>query len=87
MALPKVFPFLVIVLLMLSSLIEPLKTEVDGPRGTMNCPNTVSFNQTAWSNLNARDHMTYSTSCYFLNWTVLLFIGLLSAFAVWGWMT
>jgi hypothetical protein len=91
MALPKfiiklfMLPILFIVLIVLASLIEPLKTMTDSPRGDMNCPNTSNFNQTAWSEMDSYKHIGYSTGCYLLNWDVLLFVGLLSAVAIWGW--
>lgn len=80
-------PILLVVLLVLNSLIEPMKTLVDIPRVAMNCPNTATFDSVAWNALNAYQHTIYSTGCYMLNWSMLLFIGLLIIIAIWGWMT
>lgn len=93
MSLPKFlvkifnFPLLVGVLLILSSLIEPMKVLTDVPRGAMNCPGTTVFNQTAWSLMTSAQHTIYATGCYALNWDVLAFVGGLLIIAIWGWMT
>ena len=93
MVLPKftkklfLFPILIIVLIVLNSFIDPFKTIVDPVRTNMNCPNTDTFNATAWANLSQWDHLQYSTECYALNWSMLGFIGLLTIFAIWGWMS
>lgn len=83
----KIFlsPVLYIVILVLFSLIQPLKDVTDPPRATMNCPNTATFNQANWTNLSANDHTSYSTGCYILNWDMLLFVGGLVALAIYGW--
>lgn len=81
------FPILIVVLLILSSLIEPMITLTDLPRNAMNCPLSQDFNQTAWDLMTTSQHTIYSTGCYALNWDVLIFIGLLSALAIWGWFT
>lgn len=93
MALPdivkKIFlaPVLYIVIIILFSLIQPTKDVTDTPRISMNCPNTVSFSQSNWSNLSAGDHLSYSTGCYALNWDMIAFVGGLTLLAVWGWLT
>ena len=93
MVLPKfikklfLFPILIIALLLINSLIDPFKISVDPIREDMNCPNTDTFDALAWANLSNWDHITYSTECYFLNWTMLSFLGLLSIFAIWGWLS
>ena len=79
------FPVLVIVILVLFSLIEPMKTMSDTPRSDMNCPNTPTFNQTAWDSMSELDHLNYSTGCYAINWDMILFIGGLCMIAVIGW--
>lgn len=81
------FPILIFVLLVLSSLIEPMKTETDVPRNSMNCPNSPTFNQTLWDNQTENQHTIYSTGCYGLHWDVIAFIGGLTALAIFGWFT
>jgi hypothetical protein len=81
------FPILIVALLVLNSLIEPMKILTDLPRNAMNCPATASFNATAWSAMTGSQHMIYSTGCYALNGTVIGFIGLLTILAIWGWMS
>jgi hypothetical protein len=81
----SIFPILIVVILILFSLIEPMKTLTDIPRTSMNCPNTISFNVTAWDELDSHRHLIYSTTCLALNLDVLLFIGLLLIAAIIGW--
>ncbi len=83
----KIFlsPVLYIVIIILFSLIQPMKDLTDTPRAAMNCPNTPNFNQANWSNLSANDHTNYSTGCYALNWDMLAFVGGLILLALWGW--
>lgn len=91
MALPKffkmlfLFPILLLVIIVLNSLIEPMEANTDPNRASMNCPNTPSFDAVAWNNLSKWSHLTYSTECYILNWDVILFVGLLTGAAIWGW--
>jgi hypothetical protein len=79
------FPILIVVILILFSLIDPMKIMTDIPREAMNCPNTISFNQTAWGELNDNHHLMYSTACLALNADVLAFIGILLIAAIIGW--
>jgi hypothetical protein len=91
MKLPSLFvkllmlPLLIIVILVLFSLIEPMKVMTDIPRISMNCPNTNSFDSTAWNSMSSSNHTIYSTSCYALNWDMLIFIVAIGGLAVWAW--
>lgn len=93
MALPKglikliLLPVLFVTLIILASLITPMKDLTDGPRKAMNCPGTTTFNQTAWTAQTSSQHTIYSTGCYALHWDVIAFIGLLTVVAIWGWYT
>ena len=79
------FSSALMVLFFCFALIEPMKTLLDSPRSSMNCPGTTNFNQANWDAQTPGEELIYAPTCWVMNLGMLAFIGTLVTMVFW-WM-
>ncbi len=82
-----VFVIVAIILMMVAfAFIEPFKESLDNNRGgsTLNCPGTLTFNQTAYDDDTVKEKLTRRPTCLVTGISMVWFIGaFLFALVMW----